>query len=1277
MIIVGIPKTPLATQRLELDGDGIEYILRTRWVSSYQKFYMDILDSDGVLLSSSIKIVPGASLNLSQVRVDGPQGVFTVTGTGELTRSSFSDGSYQMYYTSRQGNQKFPLLIDYLTSDEVGIPIAETVILPELYNANTAKTDGISKLLYREAMTPSAAGYTVQGWFKIQSGLVGRKSIMVQRSDDPSSDILFNIEVQDNTTDVTFSATLINDAAELITIVGGTFAYDQEVHVLFTVSTTEARLFTNGVKYNTEIAHVPSVEDDSLVPMEFHTIVFHDNPITDQYALDFYNEGQARCNDSVDPELLVDNTAWHYCANWFGTLGQELDNQGSDGIELVNQDNLTFTGTSNIICVGELLPSATISFAPVSGLIVGMAETKVGDITTVIDSAGYPAEDFSISLVGDVQLLNDTEVHSVGVVTNETFQILLIHNTIGTIESIFRTVSAATNASAVIGFTPTSGDVEGDPSGKIGDLSVTPDDGRLNSNQFTLDFIAGAGDTNNSELTIVNGTEVHSIGIKQDADFRVSATHSYTGYVSQEAFSVDMYDGNATMTLLADPTAVEGSIAGKIADVTVVPNAAGTVPGDYEITLVSGTGDTHNGVVQVLNDTEIHSTSTMGDVDIRLRVTYTPSGVFYEEAFNVDMYDGNATMTLLADPTAAEGDPTGKIADVTIIPDEAGTILGDYVLTLVSGTGDTDNGSVQILNDTEVHSIGSMADADIRLRVTYTPSGVFYEEAFSVDIAAATTGRLYQSDSQDDKYYELSTSTMLDISGGGVSSIGTLPIGMGGSGSRLYTDDTTAALIYELSPSTMLDISGGGVATPETNTKGTGGTVTQLYHVGLTTNTETIYELSPITMLDISGGGVVPPGNGGGSVGGIDSQLYHVDFEVGTVYELSTSTMLDISGGGVSSPEISPVGIGGTSNRLYLTSRDTFNNYELSPSTMLDISGGGVAVTTTGNRDIGGTKPYVADHSFTSIFTLDGTVEEGDPAGIIGTVDVTPTDGGVLASEYTITLVTGTGDTDNGAVQILNSDEVHSIGVTADVDFRVQITHNVSGYYQQQAFSADLPVAATNQLFNGDTSSDKIYELSPSTMLDISGGGVTAPSTIPVGVGGTGTQLFNTNNTVDKIYELSPSTMLDISGGGVTTPSTGPRGIGGTTTQLFHVDATSDKIYEVSPTTMLDISGGGVAAPTNLSDGLGGTDTQLFLTENTGNKIYELSTSTMLDISGGGVAAPSTGPQGVGGTTTQLFHADIIEDKIYELSTSTMLDISGGGVASTSTSPHGIGGTKS
>jgi hypothetical protein len=64
MLIVDVRKSPIYSQRLELDGDGVDYLVRTSWSTKYQRFYMDILDIKGNPFVLGVKLVPGGSINL-------------------------------------------------------------------------------------------------------------------------------------------------------------------------------------------------------------------------------------------------------------------------------------------------------------------------------------------------------------------------------------------------------------------------------------------------------------------------------------------------------------------------------------------------------------------------------------------------------------------------------------------------------------------------------------------------------------------------------------------------------------------------------------------------------------------------------------------------------------------------------------------------------------------------------------------------------------------------------------------------------------------------------------------------------------------------------------------------------------------------------------------------------------------------------------------------------------------------------------------------------------
>lgn len=51
-------------------------------------------------------------------------------------------------------------------------------------------------------------------------------------------------------------------------------------------------------------------------------------------------------------------------------------------------------------------------------------------------------------------------------------------------------------------------------------------------------------------------------------------------------------------------------------------------------------------------------------------------------------------------------------------------------------------------------------------------------------------------------------------------------------------------------------------------------------------------------------------------------------------------------------------------------------------------------------------------------------------------------------------------------------------------------------------FSGSLASGKIGRLYHCDRNSDKLYEIDPDTLLDISSGGVSSPSSQPSGIGG-------------------------------------------------------------------------------------------------------------------------------------------------------------------------------
>jgi hypothetical protein len=130
--IVEVPIDLLSSQRIELDDNGIEYIIDLKWISQYQRFYMDVRDSVGNPIIESLKVIPGAPLNLPNLGEQGPLGVFVVVGSGDLTRRSFDQQGYTLYYVPR-GEGLFPLDRGYLVETTLNTFLIENKnIVPQV-----------------------------------------------------------------------------------------------------------------------------------------------------------------------------------------------------------------------------------------------------------------------------------------------------------------------------------------------------------------------------------------------------------------------------------------------------------------------------------------------------------------------------------------------------------------------------------------------------------------------------------------------------------------------------------------------------------------------------------------------------------------------------------------------------------------------------------------------------------------------------------------------------------------------------------------------------------------------------------------------------------------------------------------------------------------------------------------------------------------------------------------------------------------------------------------
>jgi hypothetical protein len=195
--------------------------------------------------------------------------------------------------------------------------------------------------------------------------------------------------------------------------------------------------------------------------------------------------------------------------------------------------------------------------------------------------------------------------------------------------------------------------------------------------------------------------------------------------------------GKPTDIVLSNESVAERQSAGTTVGILTTTDSDSV---SFIYSLVSGEGDTGNGAFGVSGDqlrtAAILDFETQGSFSIRVRTT-DGDGFWYEEAFTVTVTDANDPPTDLAlSPSSVlENEPSGTtVGSFTTTDQDAGET---FTYTLVTGTGDADNGSFTISGDelltADSFDFETKASYAIRVRTT-DGGGLWYEEAFTVAV---------------------------------------------------------------------------------------------------------------------------------------------------------------------------------------------------------------------------------------------------------------------------------------------------------------------------------------------------------------------------------------------------------------------------------------------------------------------------------------------------------------------------------------------------------------
>ena len=359
--------------------------------------------------------------------------------------------------------------------------------------------------------------------------------------------------------------------------------------------------------------------------------------------------------------------------------------------------------------------SITITAILVDGVSHGLFELHADGSFVYTPTAGYNGPDSFTYKANDGELDSNTVTVSITVTsTNEApTDIALDNNTV------------AENGAA---------------NSVVGTLSSTdPDTG----NTFTYTLVTGTGSTDNASFNILGdslrATAAFDYETKSSYSVRIRTTDG-GGLYYEKAFTITVTDVNETPTdiALSASTIAENSAAN-----TVVGTLSSTDPdagASFTYTLVSGTGDTDNASFTTsgnsLRTSAVFDFETKSSYSIRVRTT-DGGGLYYEESFTITVTDLNEAPTDIAlsanavVENAAANTVVGTLSSTD--PDTGNT----FTYTLVSGIGDTDNASFNILNDslraTAAFDYETKNSYSVRIRTT-DGGGLFHEEAFTITV---------------------------------------------------------------------------------------------------------------------------------------------------------------------------------------------------------------------------------------------------------------------------------------------------------------------------------------------------------------------------------------------------------------------------------------------------------------------------------------------------------------------------------------------------------------
>ncbi len=261
---------------------------------------------------------------------------------------------------------------------------------------------------------------------------------------------------------------------------------------------------------------------------------------------------------------------------------------------------------------------------------------------------------------------------------------------------------------------------------------------------FTYSLVTGTGSDDNASFNI-SGNQLRVIAplnfeTKPSYSVRVRSTDA-GGQSFEKVFAISVTNVNEapTAATLLDTSVDDGSASGTL--VSTLSNNDPDANDTFTYSLVAGTGDTDNGSFTIsgneLRTSFVANRATKDSYNVRIRVT-DAAGLNSESTFVITVAAVNAAPTdiALSSSTVAENLPPATVVGNLTTTDA--NSADTFTYQLVSGTGDTDNGSFTIVGNQLRTSVGfnfeTKPSYSIRVRSTDN-GGLSTEKSFTIAVS--------------------------------------------------------------------------------------------------------------------------------------------------------------------------------------------------------------------------------------------------------------------------------------------------------------------------------------------------------------------------------------------------------------------------------------------------------------------------------------------------------------------------------------------------------------